>query len=140
MLAGLHAAEPQNSGHDAPFGLHLGGWLVIVLRRDRASRSPSCPDGETGRRKGLKIPHPKGYAGSIPAPGTSIHAVFSVIPHQKPRVHVLIVNHRVLIASCRDAVVVPALAEALGPDIARQPGGAPSVYRLHLDEWQAFAC
>ena len=28
------------------------------------------PDGETGRRKGLKIPQPRGYAGSIPAPGT----------------------------------------------------------------------
>src|SRR5690606_36523700 len=29
------------------------------------------PGGETGRRKGLKIPHPKGYVGSIPTPGTS---------------------------------------------------------------------
>jgi hypothetical protein len=29
------------------------------------------PDGETGRRKGLKIPRPQGYAGSIPAPGTN---------------------------------------------------------------------
>ena len=28
------------------------------------------PDGETGIRKGLKIPQPKGYAGSTPAPGT----------------------------------------------------------------------
>lgn len=28
------------------------------------------PDGETGRRKGLKIPHPQGYVGSSPTPGT----------------------------------------------------------------------
>jgi hypothetical protein len=28
------------------------------------------PDGETGRRRGLKIPQPQGYAGSSPAPGT----------------------------------------------------------------------
>ena len=33
------------------------------------------PDGETGRRKGLKIPRPRGHAGSIPAPGTSPAAV-----------------------------------------------------------------
>src|SRR5690606_8871963 len=28
------------------------------------------PDGETGRRKGLKIPRPQGHVGSIPTPGT----------------------------------------------------------------------
>ena len=28
------------------------------------------PGGETGRRKGLKIPRPNGRAGSSPAPGT----------------------------------------------------------------------
>src|SRR5690606_1003487 len=27
------------------------------------------PDGETGRRKGLKIPRPQGHVGSIPTPG-----------------------------------------------------------------------
>ena len=27
------------------------------------------PDGEIGRRKGLKIPHPQGYVGSSPTPG-----------------------------------------------------------------------
>ena len=32
------------------------------------------PDGEIGRRKGLKIPRPLGRAGSTPAPGTSFHA------------------------------------------------------------------
>lgn len=31
---------------------------------------------ETGRHKGLKIPQPYGYAGSIPAPGT-IHLILS---------------------------------------------------------------
>jgi hypothetical protein len=30
-----------------------------------------CPDGETGRRKGLKIPRPQGHVGSIPTPGTT---------------------------------------------------------------------
>lgn len=30
-----------------------------------------CPGGETGRRRGLKIPWPKGRAGSIPALGTT---------------------------------------------------------------------
>ena len=29
------------------------------------------PGGETGRRKGLKIPRPYGCAGSTPAPGTN---------------------------------------------------------------------
>ena len=29
------------------------------------------PDGETGRRKGLKIPRPQGHVGSIPTPGTN---------------------------------------------------------------------
>src|SRR5204863_10147150 len=32
---------------------------------------PVCPGGETGRHRGLKIPCPKGRAGSSPAPGTS---------------------------------------------------------------------
>ena len=29
------------------------------------------PGGETGKRRGLKIPRPRGLAGSKPAPGTS---------------------------------------------------------------------
>ncbi len=33
-------------------------------------RNPPCPGGEIGRRKGLKIPRPRGHAGSIPALGT----------------------------------------------------------------------
>lgn len=32
--------------------------------------APSCPDGETGRRIGLKIRREQSLAGSIPAPGT----------------------------------------------------------------------
>jgi hypothetical protein len=32
----------------------------------------SSPDGETGIRKGLKIPRSKDFAGSIPAPGTTL--------------------------------------------------------------------
>ena len=34
---------------------------------------PASPDGETGRRKGLKIPRRQLRAGSIPAPGTITH-------------------------------------------------------------------
>lgn len=29
-----------------------------------------CPGGETGIRKGLKIPRPQGHVGSTPTPGT----------------------------------------------------------------------
>jgi hypothetical protein len=32
---------------------------------------PAGPDGETGIRKGLKIPRPQGHVGSIPTPGTN---------------------------------------------------------------------
>jgi hypothetical protein len=35
------------------------------------SRIPPGRDGGTGRRTGLKIPHPQGYGGSIPPPGTT---------------------------------------------------------------------
>ena len=34
------------------------------------ARPPMCPDGETGRRSGLKIRRPQGRGGSIPPPGT----------------------------------------------------------------------
>ena len=43
-------------------------WLRCVAV---AAPCTSRPDGETGRRKGLKIPHPQGYVGSIPTPGTT---------------------------------------------------------------------
>ena len=35
-----------------------------------ADTKGACPGGETGKRKGLKIPRPHGFAGSSPAPGT----------------------------------------------------------------------
>ena len=34
-------------------------------------QSPSCPGGEIGKHKGLKIPRPQGLAGSSPALGTN---------------------------------------------------------------------
>ena len=58
----------------------------LAPRRHRAD-PPSCscgcrmlhartgPGGETGRRKGLKIPRPQGHVGSIPTPGTSVVGV-----------------------------------------------------------------
>ena len=42
----------------------------IFVCSGRGAPCPARPDGETGRRKGLKIPHLKGYVGSIPTPGT----------------------------------------------------------------------
>ena len=42
-----------------------GGQLEVIHLYFR-------PDGEIGRRKGLKIPRPLGRAGSTPAPGTNI--------------------------------------------------------------------
>src|SRR5215212_1536274 len=44
-----------------------GSRLQVFLDRLERSRRPG---GETGRRKGLKIPRPQGHAGSTPAPGT----------------------------------------------------------------------
>ena len=40
----------------------------------RILRARFCPDGEIGRRKGLKIPRPHGHVGSIPTPGTTLKA------------------------------------------------------------------
>ena len=42
----------------------------VFWRQAVQSLVPSCPGGETGRHKGLKIPRLNGRAGSIPAPGT----------------------------------------------------------------------
>ncbi len=39
-------------------------------RSPRQARYAPRPGGETGIRKGLKIPRPQGHAGSTPAPGT----------------------------------------------------------------------
>ena len=44
------------------------------MTRLSGCRRPHGPDGETGRRIGLKIRRPRGHAGSIPAPGTTCTA------------------------------------------------------------------
>ena len=43
-----------------------------------AGRSRQCPDGEIGRRSGLKIRRPQGRGGSSPPPGTNQYAPLSV--------------------------------------------------------------
>jgi hypothetical protein len=44
-----------------------------------------CPGGETGRRKGLKIPREQSRAGSTPALGTILHLLnLSYISSMKP--------------------------------------------------------
>ena len=43
---------------------------LLTPHPDTSMLYSSCPDGGTGRRKGLKIPGPQGCAGSIPALGT----------------------------------------------------------------------
>ena len=53
--------------------------LLRHLRIDLCRQSASCPGGETGRRKGLKIPRLQGRAGSIPAPGTNKKTGFGSI-------------------------------------------------------------
>ena len=49
------------------------GFLFPASCAPEGSRKLAArrPDGGIGRRSGLKIRHPQGYAGSIPAPGTS---------------------------------------------------------------------
>ena len=41
-----------------------------VITFGESSLPHPCRSGETGRRKGLKIPRPKGHTGSIPVSGT----------------------------------------------------------------------
>src|SRR5690606_10649105 len=50
--------------------------LATACRRALEVDNSACPGGETGRRKGLKIPRGRPRAGSSPAPGTtrSAHA------------------------------------------------------------------
>src|SRR5690348_12286883 len=44
-----------------------------------------CPGGETGRRKGLKIPRLRGRTGSSPVPGTKIVSDSNCLPpHPSP--------------------------------------------------------
>src|SRR3546814_9785891 len=41
----------------------------------KGARSLCSPDVETVKRRGLKIPHPGGFVGSIPTPGTTFRVV-----------------------------------------------------------------
>ena len=62
----------------APAGFFVGRVRAGPARARASIAAPRMgPGGETGRRKGLKIPHPRGYAGSIPAPGT--HSAFVAV-------------------------------------------------------------
>ena len=56
----------------------LPGLIPIFLKQtvqSAPSSSTTCPGGETGRHKGLKIPRLNGRAGSIPAPGTILKTI-----------------------------------------------------------------
>ncbi len=59
ILAASAAASSIRQRQNKAYRLNL-----LALAR------PRCPGGETGRRKGLKIPRGQPRAGSIPAPGT----------------------------------------------------------------------
>lgn len=48
-------------------------WTVI-LGAAYIGNAPYRPDGETGRREGLKIPFPQGSPGSSPGPGINDRA------------------------------------------------------------------
>ena len=65
---GLHC-DPNQTRLTAGFSLHAP-LRAPVARMLGCASFRIGPDGETGRRKGLKIPHPQGYDGSIPSPGT----------------------------------------------------------------------
>ena len=62
------------SGHAADCNSVNAGSIPtpasILTKEPSKTISSKCPDGEIGRRKGLKIPRLKDRAGSIPAPGT----------------------------------------------------------------------
>src|SRR5277367_6884423 len=52
-------------GHAGPNAGNQAFYFAILER--------SCPDGEIGRRSGLKIRRPQGRGGSSPPPGTRIN-------------------------------------------------------------------
>ena len=54
-------------GRTRKIGWHSTFFLSSFFSADTKD---VCPGGETGIRKGLKIPRPQGLAGSSPAPGT----------------------------------------------------------------------
>ena len=59
---------PRSIRHDAC--LAQACFCSGFNRPSRQARYAPRPGGETGIRKGLKIPRPQGHAGSTPAPGT----------------------------------------------------------------------
>ena len=75
---GARLCRGQSAAWTPPISLHGRTRGVFPAQPRAAGRAAihrvsfrASPDGETGRRKGLKIPHPRGYVGSIPTPGTS---------------------------------------------------------------------
>ena len=56
---------------------------LLTPHPDTSILYSSCPDGGTGRRKGLKIPGPQGCAGSIPALGTKTKRTGTIQIHRK---------------------------------------------------------
>ena len=54
----------------------VAGRCIVARKAVYTAQAAACPDGEIGRRSGLKIRRfpEKGRAGSIPAPGTSLGA------------------------------------------------------------------
>lgn len=57
---------------------HAAACKAVYAGSIPASAS-TCPGGETGRRKGLKIPRGKPHAGSIPALGTILSLQVSYV-------------------------------------------------------------
>ena len=69
------------SGHGLANACVRGRGCIYSCPRKKRGLAPYCieryrPNGEIGRRKGLKIPRGKPRAGSTPASGTTIHAGF----------------------------------------------------------------
>ena len=56
---------------------------LLTPHPDTSILYSSCPDGGTGRRKGLKIPGPQGCAGSIPALGTKTKRTGTIQIHTR---------------------------------------------------------
>src|SRR5687767_1168695 len=63
----LFLSAGWQSGHAAACKAVDAGSIPTPASKAQAGPRPG---GETGRRKGLKIPRPQGRAGSSPAPGT----------------------------------------------------------------------
>ena len=72
LCSGLQIHLPRfDSGTRLHFNrIVLAGFSELKRRDICKSIYVTCPGGEIGRRKGLKIPRLHGRAGSIPALGT----------------------------------------------------------------------